>query len=692
MVMGQHSHDHDHGHDEGHSGSGSSGSSSSNKQNFTVDQVADYLTTGFWNEASLAPPHKFNVAAGGTLTYSVDQLDAAGVWFVEQAFEAWSAVSGITFQNTGGAGAQIVFQQSDQSGAFAWSNPWYSSTITQSFVNIPTWWYAGDEYDLHSYSYQTYVHEIGHALGLGHSGSYNGSASYGADAQYRQDSWQMTVMSYFSQTENTDIDASLAFVLTPMAADIKAIQDLYGVPVAANAGATTYGFNSNAEGPASQFASLAGEYIGTTMTVFDTSGTDTFDFSNVNVKQKLDLREEGISDVLGYTGNLVLSHGVVIENAIGGGGTDVFFANDSDNQLFGRGGNDLFWHSLGADTYDGGTGRDWVTYFNATGSVGVDLQAVSQSGAAAGDQYVSIEHVVGSNFDDTLNGDGENNTLEGRNGNDVLEGRGGEDLLRGGNGNDQLMGGDGADEIRGGAGNDTLNGENGADWLRGQDGNDRMVGGAGADRFDGGAGRDSADYSAEASRVVVDLRSGKKAWGAAFGDKFTSVEIVFGGTANDEVRGNSAWNGLVGRDGNDFLHGFDGNDNLWGGSGSDRLYGGNGADKLYGGDQGDTLNGGNGNDKLYGGRGSDKLYGGAGADTFIFNDGVDRIADFRAGQGDKIKIDRDLVQGNMSVSSMLKKYGKLYKGDLYLNFGNGDKLIVSDVSNKMAMADDISYF
>jgi hypothetical protein len=35
-----------------------------------------------------------------------------------------------------------------------------------------------------SYSFQTYVHEIGHALGLGHGGPYNGSASYGLDNLY----------------------------------------------------------------------------------------------------------------------------------------------------------------------------------------------------------------------------------------------------------------------------------------------------------------------------------------------------------------------------------------------------------------------------------------------------------------------------------------------------------------------------
>ena len=44
---------------------------------------------------------------------------------------------------------------------------------------------------------------IGHAIGLVHAGEYNGSAHFGVDNLYGNDSWQMSIMSYFDQAENT---------------------------------------------------------------------------------------------------------------------------------------------------------------------------------------------------------------------------------------------------------------------------------------------------------------------------------------------------------------------------------------------------------------------------------------------------------------------------------------------------------
>ena len=52
-------------------------------------------------------------------------------------------------------------------------------------------------------------------------------------------------MSYFSQTQNTSIDASKAYLLTPMLADIAAIRDLYGTQGTTRTGDTVYGYNNN---------------------------------------------------------------------------------------------------------------------------------------------------------------------------------------------------------------------------------------------------------------------------------------------------------------------------------------------------------------------------------------------------------------------------------------------------------------
>ena len=67
---------------------------------------------------------------------------------------------------------------------------------------------------------------------------------------------------------------------------------------------------------------------------------------------------EGISDVLGLTGNLVIARDTVIENFVAGSSNDAVTGNDVANRLEGRAGNDRLTGSAGADVMDGGAGRD----------------------------------------------------------------------------------------------------------------------------------------------------------------------------------------------------------------------------------------------------------------------------------------------------------------------------------------------
>ena len=87
-------------------------------------------------------------------------------------------------------------------------------------------------------------------------------------------------------------------------------------------------------------------------------------------------------------------------------------------------------------------------------------------------------------------------------------------------------------------------------------------------------------------------------------------------------------------------------ENLTGSGGSDSLTGDNARNVLTGGGGLDSLYGLDGNDRLIGGRQADLLTGGVGRDTFVFNpnEGIDRIADFVAGQ-DTIEL---LAANNLS--------------------------------------------
>lgn len=312
---------------------------------------------------------------------------------------------------------------------------------------------------------------------------------------------------------------------------------------------------------------------------------------------------------------------------------------DASNFLNGAGGNDTVLGGGGGDSLAGGHGNDTITggagedtlIFVAGGGRTVNLNlTTAQSTGEGRDVITEFEHVIATNRDDAILGNGLANQLEGRDGHDVLAGGGGNDTLIGGYGNDTVSGGAGEDtlvfagnsggravnlsltgvqatregrdvvtaieHVEGTQGNDFFTGNASANRLDGQAGDDVLSGGSGRDTLLGGAGNDDVNGGAGLDLLVmggrqdtyVDLAKMTFYHTGQGRDRIVGMEDVQGGLGDDRFWGDATANALSGSAGRDFLDGRDGSDRLWGGIGNDTLRGGQGSDSFIF-EQGDGL-------------------------------------------------------------------------------------------------------
>ena len=141
----------------------------------TLDELADFLTDGSWAGWG-EQRHTFDTSSSNEITVDVTGLTADGRQLARWAMEAWELVADIEFVEV--TSGEMITMDDRSRGAFA-SYSSSGSTTTKADVNVGTSWLGSYGTSIGSYSLQTYIHELGHALGLGHLGAYNGYAEYG---------------------------------------------------------------------------------------------------------------------------------------------------------------------------------------------------------------------------------------------------------------------------------------------------------------------------------------------------------------------------------------------------------------------------------------------------------------------------------------------------------------------------------
>ena len=378
-------------------------------------------------------------SSGTTLTYSFElsaelRADTGNSWVAMapamQArhlalFDQFTGLTGVTFTEVDPDAQTANFyfaQRQDVSSAYVSGHNGGILHVYDDDADNPV---------MGSYLDHLIVHELGHGLGLAH-----GHDDDALPAQYQGHAW--SVMSYRAHPDT----ASLAYVdshgpETWMLADVATLQYQFGANFTTNAGDTVYSFDPET---GETFIDGAGQgaptNAQTVRTIWDGDGVDTYDLSNYASDMAIDLDPgafvsfgEGYrprlgSDADGNTNygdaniaNALLYQGdqrSLIENAIGGSGSDTMVGNATDNRLEGGSGSDTLSGGAGDDTLigEGGTAQrsDAFTLISLNETSGLNQKITAQGVSLGEDASFTLEflwqqnRLEGQHYSIDLNG------------------------------------------------------------------------------------------------------------------------------------------------------------------------------------------------------------------------------------------------------------------------------------------------
>ncbi|MEH2082505.1 MAG: M10 family metallopeptidase [Nostoc sp.] len=357
-----------------------------------------------------------------------DNFDNTEINAFTNAIQAWANVANFQLEYSGfnDSQAELTFHSVDSSifdsdGVLGQAEPPGESSNPFAEGDVLINWeyyqyYPDSELLVGSYYYYTFIHEIGHALGLAHPHDNGGGSSIFPGVDNASDAGDLnlnqfvtTIMSYNTQLSpySPGYKANWGFAAGPMAFDIAAIQHIYGINRSFNTGNNFYSLPS---------FNGVGTYWSC---IWDAGGTDTISGQEASNSVIIDLNNATlanndpnaggfISQVVGVSGGFTIANSqegiCVIENAIGSYFNDTLIGNEYNNYLSGEDGNDVINGGAGNDILVGGAGGDRFTF--QSGSEGIDWitdfnvleDSIVVSAAGFGGGLVAGATIAANNF------------------------------------------------------------------------------------------------------------------------------------------------------------------------------------------------------------------------------------------------------------------------------------------------------
>ncbi len=296
---------------------------------------------------------------------------------VRDSLAMWSAVANIVFtevKGEGGASGQIRIGMNDQSAA---ASAGYSDYPGDGQAGAYVYTYfdnaggSNTTFTPGEYALQTFIHELGHAIGLKHPGNYNGSdgTTEGPYLPPAKDNADYSVMSYH---DGKSYGNNLKNPASPMMYDIAAVQYLYGPNPNYHRGNDSYAFSDNSA----------------PQCIWDAGGINTLDFSACTTPTIINLRDGTFSSTSADMGNISIANGVIFQNAIGGSGNDNITVADlsgpaNAGAVSGGTGDDLITLGKGRFTVDGGDGLDSIVVGSVQKAYVIQRLASTKAGDGA---------------------------------------------------------------------------------------------------------------------------------------------------------------------------------------------------------------------------------------------------------------------------------------------------------------------